>query len=92
MRPGAARAALTASDSGARFLLLGGTPFEEDIIMRWNFVGRSSDEVKQFRDEWQSHSDRFGKVEGYTSPTPGGMDRIPAPQFPPVTLRPRVRR
>ncbi|MEY9484408.1 redox-sensitive bicupin YhaK (pirin superfamily) [Streptomyces calvus] len=31
----------------ARLVLLGGPPFEEDIVMWWNFIGRSHDDIVQ---------------------------------------------
>lgn len=63
-------------------------PFEEEILMWWNFVGRSHEEIERFRAEWEAESDRFGKVPGYV----GQVDRIPAPALPGVRLRPRNRR
>ncbi len=33
------------TDEPARMLLLGGPPFGEEIVMWWNFVGRSHDEI-----------------------------------------------
>src|SRR6185437_9912843 len=44
----------------ARVLLLGGTPFEEDIVMWWNFVGRSHEEIAAFRQAWEAEDDQFG--------------------------------
>lgn len=85
---GPASLTLTAGPRGARLLLLGGTPFEEEIVMWWNFVGRSHEEIVTFRQEWEAGSDRFGAVPGYT----GAVDRIPAPPLPGVRLRPRGRR
>lgn len=78
----------------ARLLLLGGTPFNEQIVMWWNFVGRTSDEITRYRREWESEGDRFGRVEGYVGRGgPGrnldGFARLPAPTLPPVALRPR---
>jgi redox-sensitive bicupin YhaK (pirin superfamily) len=72
-------------DGAARLVLLGGTPFEEDILMWWNFVGRSHEEIEQFRREWQEEGDRFGAVVGYQ----GRVARLPAPELPPVRIRPR---
>lgn len=69
----------------ARLVVLGGPPFTEQIVMWWNFVGRSHDEIVQFRDQWQAGSDRFGRVEGYT----GETARIPAPEMPNAVLAPR---
>ncbi|MGI5498689.1 pirin family protein [Lentzea sp. CA-135723] len=71
------------TDGGARVVLLGGEPFGEEIVMWWNFVGRTHDEIAAYREEWQAETDRFGRVEGY----PG--DRLPAPPLPGGRLRPR---
>ncbi|MGP4055902.1 pirin family protein [Mycobacterium sp. 4D054] len=72
-------------DTPARVLLLGGTPFTEELIMWWNFVGRSHDDIVKYREQWQNHDDRFGAVEGYR----GTTTRLPAPPLPNATLRPR---
>jgi hypothetical protein len=56
-------------------LLLGGVPFPEPIVMWWNFVARSHDEVDAARRDWQAGSDRFGTVDS-------GLDVIPAPPTP----------
>ncbi|CAM2783465.1 pirin family protein [Prescottella defluvii] len=69
----------------ARVVLLGGTPFGEDIVMWWNFVGRSHDEIEAFRAAWQAESDRFGTVDGYT----GDVPRLPAPPLPNARITPR---
>jgi redox-sensitive bicupin YhaK (pirin superfamily) len=73
------------ADEPARLLLLGGTPFTEDVVMWWNFVGRGHEEIAGFRREWQEESDRFGRVEGYT----GTPHRLPAPVLPNARLTPR---
>ncbi|ANZ39982.1 pirin [Lentzea guizhouensis] len=81
---GTGRSTLTLSTTaGARVVVLGGTPFGEEIVMWWNFVGRTHDEIAAYRDEWQAETDRFGRVEGY----PG--NRLPAPPLPGGRLRPR---
>lgn len=43
----------------ARLLLLGGVPFEERILMWWNYVARTRDEITAAHAEWTSRSDRF---------------------------------
>ncbi len=86
---GTGRAAISVrSDVPARLLLLGGAPFEHDVVMWWNFVGRTHAEVAQARADWEStrSAERFGVVDGH------GGDRIPAPELPNVRLRPRRRR
>jgi redox-sensitive bicupin YhaK (pirin superfamily) len=75
-----------ASQSGALVFLLGGEPFEEELVMWWNFVGRSHEEIVHARDEWEALSARFGQVEGH------GDVRVPAPPLPSVRLTPRTRR
>jgi len=52
---------------GARVLLLGGAPFEEEIVMWWNFVARTPEEIAAAREEWERGS-RFGEVRGYAGP------------------------
>ena len=70
----------------ARVMLLGGTPFTEPVLMWWNFVGRTHDEIARFREEWEAGSERFGRVEGYGGP----VGRLPAPPLPAVRLKPRL--
>ena len=38
------------SARGAELLLLGGEPFGEEIVMWWNFVGRSNEDIVEARD------------------------------------------
>ncbi|MDM7853310.1 pirin family protein [Cellulomonas alba] len=77
-----------ASAGGARLLVLGGTPFDHDLVMWWNFVGRTHTDIAAARANWESPdaAERFGLVDGH------GGARIPAPPLPDVTLRPRRRR
>ncbi|RNL87301.1 pirin family protein [Halostreptopolyspora alba] len=73
------------SGAPARLLLLGGPPFGEAIVMWWNFVARSHEEIVGLRDAWQRGSDRFGRVEGYE----GEPAWLPAPTLPNARIRPR---
>jgi len=75
-----------AAPDGATLFLLGGEPFEDDIVMWWNFVGRSHEEIVDAREEWEARSDRFGRVIDH------GGERIPAPPLPAVRLTRRRRR
>ncbi|GAB2884304.1 pirin family protein [Nocardioides pacificus] len=54
-----------------RIVLLGGEPFPEPIVMWWNFVARSREEIELAYASWAAEDDRFGRV---TSSLP----RIPA--------------
>jgi quercetin 2,3-dioxygenase len=71
------------TDAAARIVLLGGEPLGENLVMWWNFVGRTHEEIAHYRDQWQAESERFGRVDGY----PGA--RLPAPPLPTGRLRPR---
>lgn len=73
------------STAGALLFLLGGEPFESDIVMWWNFAGRTHEEIVTARAEWEAASERFGVVAGHDV-------RIPAPPLPDVRLMPRGRR
>ncbi|MGE2836190.1 pirin family protein [Mycobacterium sp. SMC-4] len=73
-------------DRPARVMLLGGEPFTEPVVMWWNFIGRTHDEIAAYRDEWEAGSDRFGTVTGYQ----GHVQRLPAPPMPSVRLKPRM--
>jgi quercetin 2,3-dioxygenase len=75
---------LRAADGPGTLVLLGGEPFEEQLVMWWNFVGRSSEEIAQARADWVS-GDRFGEVRGYQG------DPVPAPTLPATRLKPRGR-
>jgi redox-sensitive bicupin YhaK (pirin superfamily) len=46
-----------------RALLLGGEPFTEPILMWWNFVGRTREEINAAYASWTAQDDRFGRVE-----------------------------
>jgi quercetin 2,3-dioxygenase len=69
----------------ARVLLLGGIPFTEELVMWWNFVGRSHDDIVGYRQQWQDADGRFGAVQGYE----GSVARLPAPPLPTTRLLPR---
>jgi len=56
----------------ARALLLGGVPFGEPVLMWWNFVARTKEEMVEARSAWEAGDDRFGPVESH-------LERIAAP-------------
>jgi redox-sensitive bicupin YhaK (pirin superfamily) len=63
-----------AGSVGARVLLLGGEPFTDPVLMWWNFVASTSEELAVAREDWIQHR-RFGDVKAYRGP------RLPAPDF-----------
>jgi redox-sensitive bicupin YhaK (pirin superfamily) len=90
LEPGRALIRLS-SAGGARLLLLGGVPLGEQLVMWWNFIGRSHDEVVAYRDAWQrevvggpDETGPFTSVPGFNA---GGL---PAPELPTVRLKPRA--
>jgi redox-sensitive bicupin YhaK (pirin superfamily) len=81
--PGAPRLSLAnRGDELARVVLIGGEPFGEEIVMWWNFVGRSHEDIERMRADWQAESARFGTVVGT-------MERLEAPALPQVRIKPR---
>lgn len=88
--PGLTSLTVAAGEEPLRALLIGGEPLGEAIVMWWNFIGRTHDEVVEFRERWQQdviadadRAGRFGHVDGYD----GGA--LPAPALPGVRLKPR---
>ena len=81
----AGRAEIRLSPAGgrrlARFFVIGGAPFGERLLMWWNFVARSGEEIARAREDWAAG--RFGEVQGY----PGAP--LAAPPLPGVPLKPR---
>ena len=60
-------------DGNGRALLLGGLPFGEELVMWWNFVGRSREEIGDAYVDWQdTDGERFGAVHSR-------LERIGAP-------------
>ncbi|MBS1766232.1 MAG: pirin family protein [Acidobacteria bacterium] len=66
------------AERGARILLLGGGPFPEPILMWWNFVARTPEEMTVARTAWERGD--FPKVAG-------NLPRVPAPTLDPSSLR-----
>lgn len=57
-------------------LLLGGEPLPEQLLMWWNFVARSKDELTTACRDWNAAADYFGSVQDYDG------DRLSAPMTP----------
>jgi redox-sensitive bicupin YhaK (pirin superfamily) len=55
------------SRDGGRVLLIGGPPFGETILMWWNFVARTPEEIERARTDWEEQR-RFGEVAAYHGP------------------------
>lgn len=102
LAPGRSSIVLQAGKTPARVLIIGGEPLGEHIVMWWNFVGRTHDEVVSYRVAWQAEigAEPVEPPAGNTypdgapyprfGPYPEGYpDPLPAPELPNVQLRPR---
>jgi redox-sensitive bicupin YhaK (pirin superfamily) len=96
--PGRTKLELRAYDEPVRVLLLGGPPFGEAIVMWWNLVARTHEEVVRWRAEWQDQISRDGAVVGDSQEMSDGrfgivvgdhLPPIPAPPLPNARLKER---
>lgn len=79
---GAGNSSLTISGQvGSQYFLIGGAPFKEELLMWWNFVGRTHDEISAMREDWEAQ-------RGYAAVSYDG-ERLPAPEMPVTRLKPR---
>lgn len=90
------RATLTLATGAdpVRLLLLGGPPFGESIVMWWNFVGRTHEEIVDYRRLWQQQVGGPAAIDGladghFGRPLGETLPPIPAPVLPGVRLRER---
>jgi quercetin 2,3-dioxygenase len=73
---------ITVSASGpSRLFIVGGVPRGERLIMWWNFVARTNDEIVTARNAWAAGE--FEEVRGYAG------EPLAAPPLPPGGLKPR---
>lgn len=49
--------------SDSKVLLIGGEPFDDELVMWWNYVARSRDEIIEAHRSWSDDDGRFGTVE-----------------------------
>lgn len=87
---GSARLELRSYDEPVRLLLLGGPPFGEPIVMWWNFVGRTHEEIVGFRSDWQDQIVDGSLADGHFGiPVGDELPPIPAPDLPNARLKER---
>ena len=58
---------LSTATSAARALLIGGAPFGEQVLMWWNYVARTREEISAAHRDWTQRNDRFGSVRSVLS-------------------------
>jgi redox-sensitive bicupin YhaK (pirin superfamily) len=87
---------LETGSAGARVLVLGGIPLGEEIVMWWNFVGRTHDEIVEFRRRYQAElgfepgaAEDVGKPRLFGEFPEGEREPLPAPVMPSTRLKPR---
>ncbi|MGO9080432.1 MAG: pirin family protein [Streptosporangiaceae bacterium] len=78
LEPGREQVAASAPH-GTRLLVLGGIPLGEPLLMWWNFVARTPDEIEAAAAQWGAGG--FGEVGGYRG------DPLPAPPLNVARLR-----
>lgn len=64
--------------AGSRLLLLGGQPFEQPVLMWWNFVGFTKAAIAEAQRQWERGDPRFGSI---------GDGRAPRLMPPPLPWR-----
>lgn len=89
LAPGRSSLRLEAGAAPVRLLLLGGPPFESSIVMWWNFVGRTHEDVVAAREDWQRQVAGGRDEDGRFGVVASEQERIPAPELPHVRLRER---
>jgi redox-sensitive bicupin YhaK (pirin superfamily) len=75
--PGRDHVAVSAP-AGSRVFLLGGVPLGERLLMWWNLVARTPEEIEAAVADWRDG--RFGPVTGYDGPP---LTAPPVPAFKP---------
>lgn len=80
LEPGRSELGLHVADD-SRVLLIGGEPFGETVLMWWNFVGRTREEIEAARADWNGHGSRFADVR-----TPLGRITAPGTPWPEPTI------
>lgn len=51
------------TEAACRALLVGGVPFDEPVLMWWNYVARTHEEIFAAHDDWTAEATRFGHVD-----------------------------
>ena len=77
------------ANSKTKVVLIGGVPFEERLVMWWNFIARTHEEIENMREMWNDEQHRMSGDDnfGVFKDDVGGW--IPAPDMPNLQLRSR---
>ena len=66
--------------ANSRFILLGGEPYEGGVVMWWNFIGQSQQEIEQFLTDWN-------RGVGFGAPVASPLPHLVAPTLQGMQLR-----
>jgi redox-sensitive bicupin YhaK (pirin superfamily) len=85
---GNTRLTLATGAAAAGLVLVGGEPLNEPVLLWWNFVARTKDELSRASRDWNDAAAYLGEVRGYdgprlVAPLPPWADDAPAAQVAP---------
>lgn len=60
---------------GTRFMLLGGEPLNQKVLLWWNFVADNKEDIELAIKDWNNNHPRFGNVDSE-------LKRLEAPALP----------
>lgn len=77
---------------GSRLIVIGGEPMDEAILLWWNFVGRSTEDMQQAREEWEAEAATTaeivnGKPRRFGRPVASPLSSLHAPSLEGMSLR-----
>ena len=73
---------------GGRLLVIGGEPLEESILLWWNFVARTGEEIAQAREQWEAEvRDTGGGQRRFGPPLDSPLKPLHAPSLEGTVLR-----
>ncbi|WP_120965159.1 pirin family protein [Comamonas sp. lk] len=77
---------------GSRLIVIGGEPMEEAILLWWNFVGRTTEEMQQAREQWETETaTQAGSINGqprrFGKPVASPLASLHAPSLEGLSLR-----
>nr|WP_264293827.1 pirin-like C-terminal cupin domain-containing protein [Diaphorobacter aerolatus] len=72
--------------------MIGGEPMDEAIIIWWNFVARTTEEVHEAREQWEAHlrgeaAGAGGATSRFGQPVTSPLPSTHAPSLDGVSLR-----
>ena len=65
---GRAQLTIATGSTDAGLVLVGGEPLAEPVMLWWNFVARSKEELTRASHDWNTGADYLGEVRGYDGP------------------------